>query len=283
MACPYNDQFWQPMRSADFFAAHPVFTRQEFLLAHGQGRRRSPRTADSLLTRNVAAGRLINIRHGLYAVVPRGTSAGAFRVDPFLVASKLAPDAVLAYHAALQFHGKAYSLWHRFVVVSRHHVRALAFQGNELVAVQPPGSVGSLQDFGGGVVTEPYAGGLVRVATLERCFVDVMDRPALGGGWEEIWRSLESIEYFDLDAVVSYALLLKSALTAARVGYFLEQHRDALFVEERHLRPLREAAPAQPRYLDATRERGRLVKPWNLIVPERVHARAWEEVADAVA
>lgn len=271
------------MRSADFFAEHPVFTRQEFLRAHGKGRRRSPRTADSILTRQAAAGRLINIRHGLYAAVPRGASAGTFRVDPFLVASKLAPDATLAYHAALQFHGKAYSLWHRFVVISLDHVRPLEFQGNEFVVIRPPRSVRTLQDFGGGVVNEPYAGGMVRAATLERSFVDVMDRPLLGGGWEEIWRSLESIEYFDLEAVVTYALLLKSALTVARVGFFLEQHRTALFVEERHLRPLRDVAPAQPRYLDATRTTGRLVKPWNLIVPERVHARAWEDAADAVA
>jgi hypothetical protein len=63
------------------------------------------------------------------------------------------------------------------------------------------------------------------------------------------------------------------------VGFFLEQHREALFVEDRHLKSLREHAPHQPRYWDRKRETGRLVMPWNLIVPERVLNRVWAEVA----
>jgi hypothetical protein len=86
------------------------------------------------------------------------------------------------------------------------------------------------------------------------------------------------IEYFDLDAVLSYSRLLGSALTAARVGLFLEQHRESLMVETQHLAALRELAPAQPRYLDSRREPGKLVKDWNLVVPERVLTRSWAEV-----
>lgn len=37
-------------------------------------------------------------------------------------------------------------------------------------------------------------------------------------------------------------------------------------------------APAQARYLDARRESGKLVKGWNLIVPEWVLTRSWDEV-----
>jgi predicted transcriptional regulator of viral defense system len=271
------------LRSADFFATHPVFTRQEFLRARKEVRKPSVRTADSLLTRAVASGRLLSVRHGLYAVVPPGTTPAAFQVDAYLVASKLAPDAVVAYHAALQFRGKVYSIWHRFTFLSSKQVRPFQFQGNEFVAVRPAARTRARRDRGGGIVSEPYAGGTVRVTTLERAFVDVMDAPKHGGGWEEIWRSLETVEYFDLDAVVAYTQVLGSALTTARVGYFLEQHREALFVEDRHLRALRDRAPARPRYLDTSQEPGRLVKGWNLIVPERIQTRAWEEPADAVA
>jgi predicted transcriptional regulator of viral defense system len=109
--------------------------------------------------------------------------------------------------------------------------------------------------------------------------VDVLDVPANAGGWEEIWRSLEMVEFFDLDAVVAYALKLGSALTVARVGFFLEQHRDALMVDDAHLDKLRKHRPRQPRYLDARRESGKLVSAWNLVVPERVISREWGEVA----
>ena len=78
----------------------------------------------------------------------------------------------------------------------------------------------------------------LRVTNLERTLVDVLDRPGLSGSWEEIWRSLESVEFFDLDKVVEYALLLGNATTAAKVGFFLEQHRETLMVEDRHLKEL---------------------------------------------
>jgi predicted transcriptional regulator of viral defense system len=265
------------MRSADFFSTHPVFTHEEYLSAHGHGRERSPRTVDSLLGRQVGSKRLLRVRRGLYAVVPGGSSRDDFEPDPFLVAGNLAADAVVAYHAALQFRGKAYSVWHRFPVLTATHMRPFTFRGNEFVAVAPPKPLRDAPDFGGGLVTEPYAGGHVRVTTLERTLVDVLDAPAHGGGWEEVWRSLEMVEYFDLDAVVGYALTFASALTTARLGVFLEQHRERLFVEEQHLAPLRAAAPRQPRYFDSNREAGRLARGWNVVVPERVLSRSWEE------
>jgi predicted transcriptional regulator of viral defense system len=119
----------------------------------------------------------------------------------------------------------------------------------------------------------------LRVTSLERTLVDVLDRPDLSGSWEEIWRSLESIEFFDLDKVVAYALLLKNATTGSKVGFFLEQHRETFMVEERHLKPLREQRPRQPHYLDrGKRESGVLVSGWNLVVPKAVRQRTWGEV-----
>lgn len=267
------------MRSADFLANHPVFTHQEYRSARGDRRGRSPRTADSLLLQYAAAGKILHVRRGLYAAVPAGATPGTFQVDPFLLTTRLAPDAAVAYHAALQFRGKAYSVWNRFAVLTRSHIRPLSFQGSEFVGVHPQRAFDGRPDLGGGVVTEAHAGGTVRVTTFERTLVDMLDAPDLGGGWEEIWRSLEMVEYFDLSAVVARTLELGSPLTAARVGFFLQQHREALFVEDQHLKALREQAPRQPSYLDRKRESGRLVKPWNLLVPERVLNRTWAEVA----
>ena len=73
-------------------------------------------------------------------------------------------------------------------------------------------------------------------------------------------------------------LRLDNATTVARVGVFLELRRARLFVEDAHLERLQAHAPKDPRSLDASRESGRLVHPWNLIVPERVLHRRWSEV-----
>ena len=265
------------MRSADFFETHPLFTHEAYVEARAP-RGVSRRTSDNLLAMHVAAGRLVRIRRGLYATVPRGVDPREAPVDPYLVATKLVADAVIAYHAALQFRGKAHSVWRRFHYLTRGHARPLSFRDMEFVPVQAPLALRLHPDLGGAVIEVRHAGGEVRVTTLERTLVDVLDAPEKAGGWEEIWRSLEMVEFFDLDAVVEYALKLGSALTVARVGFYLDEHRDTLMVEDRYLQALRGAAPAQPRYLDTTREPGRLVSKWNLVVPERVLRRGWQEV-----
>lgn len=267
------------MTSAEFFGSHPVFTRQEFADAADAKSRSSQRTSDNLLYRYVVGGRLVRVRGGVYAVVPRGTDPARAEVDPYLVATKLAADATVAYHAALQFWGKSYSVWQRFHFFTRTSTRKFRFRDLEFVPVKVPRALRRSADATMGVSEQRHAGGVVRVTSLERALVDVLDAPANAGGWEEIWRSLEMVEFFDLDAVVAYAVKLGSALTAARVGFFLEQHREALMVDDAHLEVLRRQKPRQPRYFDTRREPGKLVASWNLVVPERVLGRTWQEVA----
>ena len=262
----------------DFFMSHPVFTHQEFANYASVSREKSRQTTHNILAHHLSTGRLVRVRRGLYATVLRGVSPAKAAVDPYLVATKLADDAVVAYHAALQFHGKAYSVSQQFTYITRRRARAFDFRQAQFVPVQIPAALRQLADSGGGILERHHAGGLVKVTTLERTLVDVLDKPDHGGGWEELWRSLEAVEFFDLDAVVAYALKLKCALTVARVGFFLEQHSDRLMVEDRHLEALHAHAPAQPRYLDRPREPGKLVTRWNLVVPQRVLSRAWLEV-----
>lgn len=267
------------MKPLDFFAEHSVFTHGQFVAEHAGGGRRSEQTSNNLLAMHLAAGRVLRIRRGLYASVPYGADPETMQVDPYLVASMLTDDAVIAFHAALQFHGKSYSLWQRFHFLTVKRTRPFRFRGAEFIPVQVPTTFRSQADFGGGVANQQYAGGAVRVTTLERTLVDLLDNPAHGGSWEEIWRSLEAAGFFDLDAVVEHALRLGSALTIARVGFFLQQHQDEFMVEDRHLKPLRELAPKQPRYFDRKkRDAGKLLSEWNLVVPDFILNRSWSEV-----
>ncbi|MBL8112683.1 MAG: type IV toxin-antitoxin system AbiEi family antitoxin domain-containing protein [Acidobacteria bacterium] len=261
------------MKPLDFFARNPVFTRTQFGAERGNA---TPRTASNLLAYYVREGRLLRVRRGLYAVVPHGLEAATFIPDPYLVATQLAPDAVVALHSALQYRGRTYSVWNRFHVFTTTKVNAFTFRGSSFVAIRPPDRT---KGPGGSVVEERHSGGMVRVTSFERTLVDLVDDPEAGGGFEEVWRSLEMVEFFDLEAVVAEALARTNAITALRVGFFLEQHRESLFVEERHLEPLRARRPRQPAYFDARRSPGRLRADWNLIVPEAVIHRRWAEVS----
>jgi predicted transcriptional regulator of viral defense system len=266
------------MRSLDFFETHPVFRHQEYLDFRASSGR-SPKTSENLLAMHLKSGRLQRVRRGLYAVIPRRVDGNDFNVDPYLVASKITEDSVIVYHAALQFFGKTYSVWHRFHYRTAKRARPFSFRGFEFVPVLAPTVLRVILNNDQGIVEKQHAGGRARVTTLERTLVDVLDQPDKCGGWEETWRSLELVEFFDLDAVISYVQLMASAITAARVGFFLEQHRESLMVEGKQLEALRELAPAQPRYIDSARKTGKLIKPWNLVVPENLLNRRWEETA----
>lgn len=259
-----------------FLAGHPVFTHEEFVVAHTSAGR-SRLTSSRLLAARVSSGRLIRVRRGLYATVPPGLEHTAFLPDPFLVAARAQDDGVLAYHTALAFHGAAHSAWWRYQAITASRTRRFTFGDMEIVAIMAPRQVRALPEFGGGLLRRPHAGGEVRVTTIERTLVDLMHAPQHGGGWEEIWRSLESIEFVDPRAVAEYALRLGSALTAARVGFFLEQQREHWMIGEVHLEPLLRARPKHPLHWDRRRESGTWVPRWGLVIPPSILERRWEE------
>lgn len=265
------------VKPRDFFAGRPLFTHHEFVAAlDGEGRSR--RTRDTLLAYYTRTGRLLHVRRGLYVPVPPGTVPARSPVDPYLVAAKLADDAILGYHTALEFHGKAHSVLEHFFYLTGRRSRPLRFRGHRFRAVPFPKALRRKQRETFGVKTAERRGVDVRVTSLERTLVDLLDRPDLGAGWEEIWRSLESVEFFDLDQVVEYALILDNATTAAKVGFYLERHREALMVNDRHLELLKERRPKEPHYLVRSgRKPGRLLSEWNLVVPLEILERSWEE------
>ena len=267
------------MKHETFFRKNPVFTGEELKRHISALGEIGHRTRESLLNYHRNTGHVILIRRGLYAVIPVGADPDSYPVDPFLVAAKLTTDGVLSYHTALEVHGYAYSMREHLTYSAARPVSPLKFRSHVFRGVKFPQALCRAGKENFGLITVDRAGQEVRVTCLERTLVDVLDRPDLSGSWEEIWRSLEGSEFFDLDQVVEYALLLGNATTIAKVGFYLEQHREALIVEESHLKPLHDHRPRQPHYLDSSNRRsGKLVANWNLVVPVALFERTWGEV-----
>ena len=267
------------MKHDEYFRKHLVFTSKEldsYLSAAGNI---SPRAKESLLKYHRKAGHVVLIRRGLYAVIPLGASPDTFPIDPFLIASKLTKDAVISYHSALEVHGNKYSTREEIIYSAIRPVLPITFRTRIYRGTKYPKSLCRINKERTEIITVERSGMDISVTTLERTLVDVLDRPALSGSWEEIWRSLESIAFFDLDRVIEYAQLLGNASTIAKLGFFLEQHRESLMVEDKHLSVLRENRPKKPHYLEsAKREPGKLVADWNLVLPVELIERSWGEV-----
>jgi predicted transcriptional regulator of viral defense system len=270
------------MNTQSFFATHPVFTADEFDRFLEDNGRTTEHNRKRLLSYHRARQRLVIVRPGLYGAVPLGAEAATYPVDSFLIAASLKPDAVIGYHSALEFHGVAQSTRQDRLVITRHPLtRPLLFRGVAYRAVQPPKALIAKRQEDVGIEEHERQNRPIRVTGLERTLVDCLDRPRLSGGWEEVWRSYESVPYLDVDLAVRYALLLANATTIASVGYFLELQQERWMVRGEHLDLLRAHRPAQPHYLGRRREeRGRLIKDWNLMAPDRIIDRAWEETGE---
>jgi len=273
----------KPRFAAEFFRTRPIFTTAEFydfVRKHGGSLNRQ--TQRNVLHHFTRRGVISSIRRGIYCSVPPGTDRQSCPVDGYLLASKLAENAVIAYHAALELHGRSYSLQNHITYVTDRHAAGRVFQFRDIRfrSVMPAAALvrARREDFG--VTSVERLGQSIRVTNLERTLVDVLDRPKLSGGWEEIWRSLETVPYFDLDVIVEYALLLGKHKTIALVGLYLEQHAKALMVTDAHLSKLQRQRPREPQYVRSRAgEPTSLVSRWNLIVPESITKKLWEEMA----
>lgn len=261
-----------------FLDDHPVFTRDEFVDAH---RRASGytgrRAAGALLQYHVDQGHLVRVRRGLYAVVPRGDDPQTHRPDRYLVASRLADDAVLAYHTALEVHGVAQSLMSRVTVCTQADLRTQDFRGTTFVAVRPRKT---LRDPDQHVITVNRQGLDVRVTDLERTVVDVLDRLDVAGGWDEVMRSLAHVRTLDAPAAASYALQLGVGATAAKLGLYLHSRQEELFVDDATLARLTAALPKRPQRVERdTPGPFRVVDRWKLSIPAVHYDPAWAELS----
>jgi predicted transcriptional regulator of viral defense system len=267
------------MKTKNFLNQHPVFTSKEYAQFLSEKGHVGARTQESLLSYHLKAGNLVRIKRGLFAVTSSQTTPAVFNeVDPYLLASKLTDDAVVAYHSALAFYGKAHSIMHQFCVLTHQRAKEFLFQGNNFCLVLFPKTLRDKNKELWGVKDVLHRGHKIKVTSFERTLVDMLDRPNLSGGWEEIWRSLESVEYFDIEKVVEYALYVGSATTMAMVGFYLEQHRDELNVKEVYLKKLEAKKPKQAHYIDRQHKlSNKFNARWNLIIPLEIIDRTWEE------
>ena len=129
---------------ADFFYAHRIFTTKELraFLSPKKKNIASHQTLANLLNYHEKHGHIIKIRRGLYYSIPfeaQGRARTSYPVDPYLVASKLKDDAIIAYYTALALHGKAYSYSNIvYYLTSRPYREHFVFQGITYKAVHIP-------------------------------------------------------------------------------------------------------------------------------------------------
>lgn len=261
-----------------FFYTNPIFRFEDFARLKAVQGIGNARAIHKALHYYIKQGRLINVRRGVYAVVTPGIKPDQVLIDPYLLASKAAKDSILAYHTALGLHGVAYSVFEQFTFLTAQKIKPFEVQDRWFRPVSLPTVLKKTSHADFGIEKIDRQGVTIQVTSLARTFVDVLDRIELSGGWEEVVRSISNMAALNISDVVTYCLLLDNRLLAAKVGFFLEQREGAFAVGDDVLKPLLDKKPptAQSLLLDK-RDKGRLIKKWNIILPINILKKSWEE------
>ena len=258
-----------------FFRKHPVFTLNEF--RHAAGAHATPSTSQTLIKYHLNRGNLRLVERGVYAVVPPGVEASRFVPDRFLVAAALRPDALLAYHSALELLGFAHSTYRDVFFLTSRRRKDLQLGKGKIRALLHPKRLRVRQAEDSGVEVRERAGIKLRVTGPERTLVDCLTTLRYAGGLEEVLQSFRGVPAFDLDRLAGYLDVLAQRRAFAIIGAYLEQEAERLFVPATYLARLAKKVPRSPTYLARAREGGRFLRRWNLVVP-----RQWSREASAV-
>ena len=262
----------------EFLEHSPVFTMSELVHWLQNNFAKTPRIAAYNFIKNRRrAGRLAVVKEGLYFLVRPGATATTTPLDDFLLASKLAPDAMLAFHTALDVLGFAHSLFSHHYYFSKTSRRPLRFRKGLFRCVKFPTVLLKDHTQSFGMEKVERLGQKVITTGKERTLVEALEHPEYCGGFEETYRCLEKMPYLQFDVLVKYLELRHMKKLYAVVGFFLEQHQDEFHVDEALLRHLESMKPSTPDYWDRSKKESAYAKRWNLVVPKAVTRRSWEE------
>lgn len=266
------------MKIKSFFEANPIFRFEDFA-AYMQSRGSSrPASWKQQLSYYHKAGVLVHVRKFLYAVKPASVEVKNYWIDPYLIAGMASSDSILAYHTALEYWGLAYTSFGEFTFLTHSPSRSFIYKEQRFRPVLFPKALVKQNNIDYSVETVKRQGVTLKVTSIERTIVDILDRSDLAGGWEEVWRSLDNISQIDIKKLIKYTLMLENATVAAKVGYFLEQRPPHLAIDQKYIKKLLQYIPKQPHYMNRNRHgKGQYIKKWQLIVPIEIIKRKWEE------
>jgi predicted transcriptional regulator of viral defense system len=218
------------------------------------------------IRRLVEAGKLQQIRKGLYAVLSPLENTEKYTPDKLLIASKIRKDYYLGFHTALEYYGAAYSTFNQAYVCVQAKDRFDLFTYKRF-KFKPV----FVKDTASQVAEKLYGGTVLRVSTKERTLLECITRPHYAGGWEECIKSLENLSGVNAEKTIALALEQKRKTVRRRLGYILELLRSRSpyyeHISDQTLEKLKTEKQGPPQYL-VRGKKSKIDKKWNLYVPE---------------
>lgn len=181
-------------------------------------------------------------------------------VDPYRLGARVAAPYAFAYGSALALHGAAAAERSEMLIASPH--RFETFEYDQLLYRR------ALPWPEGALVKISVGPELVWSTTVERALVDCVRVPDNAGGMAELLRGLGALPRPGRAQVLRWVDHYGEASLAARLGFVLEATE--LSQDPTLLLELERRRPSARVYLEAGSRGGRLVRRWNVIVPDHL-------------
>ena len=208
------------IKALEFLGDCPVFRLEDFLTAQPLAER-SKQAAMWLLEHFCDTGLIFRLRRGVSCL---DTVDEGGHISPYLIAKNLLPGAVIGYAAALAWHLDEF-LPFPIAMISHRRMEPFTFYECDYFRVKPPVVFRHDHTVDPMVEDVTMAGTTVLITSLERTFIDLLDRPDLAfGGMVPLLRTFTGLEQLDPGALHHYAMALRSRHAIARLAVMVRYH-----------------------------------------------------------
>lgn len=161
----------------------------------------------------VRSKKVVRIRNGLYVHVD---VSGYPLTTKYEIATKIADDAFVCYHSALEYFGVANQVFNTVTVGSEKRFNDFSFDDIDYVRKPAKHTVQIMN----------IVAAAVRVTSLERTVIDCIDDIDAGGGIDEILNALEQIRVLEESKLLETLKAYDSVFLYQKVGYVLEHFKE---------------------------------------------------------
>lgn len=228
-----------------------VFSKHDMVSITGDIRR-----AESVLLSHQKRGYIQKIRRDMYCALNLATHLP--EADRFEIACSIQPEAYIAYHSALEFHGLAQQLWYDVQVAVSRPFTPFQFSDATYLPIVSKCSAG---------IEEPLFRRGVRVTNLERTIVDCIIRMDLCGGAEEFMHCVEAVHVLRSDMLVDVLQAYDTPVVYQKVGCVLDVLHLPIDNGEQVIKLCHEAAGRAVNLLTNKENSNLYQSKWKLYIP----------------
>lgn len=217
-------------------------------------------TARSAIARLMKDGLVEKIRNSLYTCLSsRGGTAVASK---YQIASAITETACVSHHSALEYYGLANQVYYEVYVSSGRKFEDFEY-GGLIYRFVPLKITTGIEDL-------EYSNG-IRITDKERTIIDSIKDLDKIGGLEEIMSALDMIQQIDEEKLLKYLTAYGNQFLSQKAGYLFEHSQNSLILSNDFYHRCKQMAGKSKRYLSKERKKGKLIKDWNLVVPEDMY------------